>query len=406
MDPASGDPLRLVDDDEDARIAVWALELERSRWPGYVVDRELKLRFASSELKVFLGMSLGREVDDEAAGVGTSILEAISNEAWSAAITPDSLTRVMPRLFGYLKEEFGSEEARQIVPEPMLPFLEGAGEDRTFGVVSDNFEYTVPGLPPLVIEFLLIAMRGASGEFLGGICVTQMGIRPTLVSLLARGDERMFERMADLQEPRRCQGAVLFADLEGSSRLSRLLPTGTYFSLVRSLATQADMAIAANDGVVGRHAGDGVSGYFLVSEGVDASGVAAAAITTARTIQAAAEGAIAEVVRELDIDASDFRMNVGVHWGASIFMGQLVPGGRLDITALGDSVNECARIEEAATGGALLASKQLVEQLSMADALSVGVDPDQLVYRTVADLAPDSAKAVRDAGLIAVTRLD
>jgi class 3 adenylate cyclase len=214
----------------------------------------------------------------------------------------------------------------------------------------------------------------------------------------------MYERMAQLQEPRRCQGAILFADLQGSTRLSRTLPTGTYFSLIRQLATQADTAIASNDGVVGKHAGDGVSGFFLVSEG-DASHVAASAIVAARTIQQQATVALKEIVEGADLDPAGFGMNVGLHWGASIFMGQLVPGGRLDVTALGDSVNECARIQEAADGGTLLVSTQLVEHLSEADAARLGIDLDRTVYRSISDLDGVSDKVAQDAGLIPVTKL-
>lgn len=405
MSSAAEDPLHLVEDDE-TRIAAWGAELERGRWPGWIIDPQLRLRFASSELKAFMSDSLGSEVDDTAAGVGRGIFEALTNDVWTATMTPESLATLMPRVMGYLKDEFGEERASQLVPEGFRPFLEVAQDIDNHGMFSDHFDYAVPGLPSLKVEFLLSAIRGRDGRLQGVLCVSQMGVRPTLVSLLSRGDERMFERMANLQDPRRCQGAVLFADLEGSTRLSRLLPTSAYFSMIRSLATHADAAIADNDGVVGRHAGDGVSAFFLVSEGTDASSIAASAIITARRIQVAANEAIAEAVRDMGVDPSGYRMNVGVHWGASIFMGQLVPGGRLDVTALGDSVNECARIEEAARGGALLASKQLVEQLTPVDAKNVGVDPERLVYRPISELEDVSEKAVRDAGLIAVTRLD
>lgn len=404
MSSAADDPLHLVEDDEE-RIAAWGAEMDRGRWPGWIIDADLRLRFVSSELKAFMTTSLGSEVDDVAAGVGTPIFEALTNPVWTSTVTSESLARLMPRVMGYLKDEFGDETAPQLVPESFRSFLDVAQDVANYGLFSDHFDYAVPDLPSLKVEFLLAAIRGREGRLEGVLCVSQMGVRPTLVSLLSRGDERMFERMANLQEPRRCQGAVLFADLEGSTRLSRLLPTSAYFSMIRSLATHADAAIADNDGVVGRHAGDGVSAFFLVSEGANASSIAASAITTARRIQAAASEAIAEAVRDMGVDPADYRMNVGVHWGASIFMGQLVPGGRLDVSALGDSVNECARIEEAARGGALLASKQLVEQLTSADANRIGVDPDRLVYRPISELANVSEKAARDAGLIAVTNL-
>lgn len=371
------------------------------------MDGDLVLRYASTEGKSFMSSSLGREVDDAAAGVGLNIFEALMNEAWSSTISPESLARLMPRMMGYLTDEFSGtqDDPARFVPEGFMPFLEAASDVESYGMISDRFDYTVPDLPSLPVEFLLFGIRGREGELLGVVCVSQMGVRPTLVSLLSRGDERMFERMANLQEPKRCQGAIMFADLQGSSRLSRMLPTSTYFSFIRSLAMAADAAIASNGGVVGRHAGDGVSGFFLLSEGDSASEVAASAVRAARKIHEQAGATLDEVLGEAGIEPDQFGMNIGLHWGASLYMGQLVPGGRLDVTALGDSVNECARIEEAAQGGCFMASKQLIEQLSYEDAAEVGIELDHLLYKPIAEMDNVSEKAIRDAGLIPVTRL-
>jgi class 3 adenylate cyclase len=68
-------------------------------------------------------------------------------------------------------------------------------------------------------------------------------------------------------------------------------------------------------------------------------------------------------------------------------------------------MNETARIEGVAHGGALLASKHLVERLAGPAAADLGIDPDAVAYTTVAELAPDDAKAIRDAGTIAIARL-
>ena len=404
----SGNSEIRLDQPASTHLQEWADELERGRWPGWIADGELKLTYVSPELKIFMSQSLGRDVDDAATGVGQSILEAMLNEAWTATIDPQSLARMLPRCLGFLKSGFTDEpeEAEALVPEPFKDMFREAQPVPGFGVLSERFDYTIPGLPAYPVEFILTGIRAREGHLLGVVCVSQMGLRPTLVSLLARGDERMFERMAQLQEPTRCQGAILFADLQGSSRLSRLLPTSTYFSFIRKVATGADNAIAANGGVVGRHAGDGVSGFFLGSDGSDPSQVAASAIAAAREIHERACEAIAEVVNDAGLDAKKYGMNIGLHWGASLYMGQLVPGGRLDVTALGDSVNECARIQEAAENGALLASKQLIEQLTKEDATGVGLELDRLVYRPVAELANVTEKAVRDAGLIPVTRLE
>jgi class 3 adenylate cyclase len=86
-------------------------------------------------------------------------------------------------------------------------------------------------------------------------------------------------------------------------------------------------------------------------------------------------------------------------------MGQLITGGRLEVTALGDEVNECARIQECARDGAVLASKALLERLDTSDAEAVGLDPDTVTYRSIASIKGASAKAKRDAGGIAVSEL-
>ena len=85
-------------------------------------------------------------------------------------------------------------------------------------------------------------------------------------------------------------------------------------------------------------------------------------------------------------------------------IGQISTSGRLEVTALGDEMNEAARIEHTATGGTILASKGLVERLEPDDAELLGLEPDRLVYRKLSSFeAPD--KAVRDAGNVAVVEI-
>ena len=86
-------------------------------------------------------------------------------------------------------------------------------------------------------------------------------------------------------------------------------------------------------------------------------------------------------------------------------VGQLATRGRLEFSALGDQMNEGARIEAAARDGAILASKDLVERLDPDDAHATGLDPDALAYTPLAELDGVSDKAVRDAGTIPVTRI-
>jgi len=91
-----------------------------------------------------------------------------------------------------------------------------------------------------------------------------------------------------------------------------------------------------------------------------------------------------------------------VHWGSTIMVGQVATSGRLEVTALGDQMNECARIEAVARDGAILASKDLIERLDAADAQTVGVKPEAIVYTLLCELEGVTEKVIRDAGALSV----
>jgi class 3 adenylate cyclase len=79
--------------------------------------------------------------------------------------------------------------------------------------------------------------------------------------------------------------------------------------------------------------------------------------------------------------------------------------GRAEVTALGDDVNEAARIEACATGGRALASKPLIERLDAPDAADLGIDLQRISYTSLGDLPSATDKARRDAPAIAVCEL-
>jgi class 3 adenylate cyclase len=224
--------------------------------------------------------------------------------------------------------------------------------------------------------------------------------------LLVRGERSMYERMARLVEGKLRPAAILFADLESSSALSRRLPTAAYFRLITSLRTTFDAAVAALGGIVGKHAGDGVTAFFLSEQLGSDSGAARAALEIARGVDDVAARVATELSEDgVALEVADCRLNVGVHWGANLYIGQVATEGRLEVTALGDAVNEAARIEQSATGGRVLASKPLLERVNAEDAMALGLDPTRVAYELVAELEGASDKASRDAGSIAVADL-
>ncbi len=108
------------------------------------------------------------------------------------------------------------------------------------------------------------------------------------------------------------------------------------------------------------------------------------------------------VAERSELAPEDLVLRFGLHWGATLYVGLVTTIGRAEIAALGDEVNEGARIEACATGGRALASKELMERLEPDDAAALALDPDRVTYIPLADLPTATEKARRDAPAIAV----
>ena len=131
------------------------------------------------------------------------------------------------------------------------------------------------------------------------------------------------------------------------------------------------------------------------------SAASRACIEAARSLSSA----IGSVAARSGLGDDDVTLRFGLHWGSTLYIGRITTSARTEVTALGDQVNEGARIEACATGGRTLASKDLVERLDAADAAVLGLDLDDITYTQLADLATASDKARRDAPAIAVCEL-
>ena len=122
---------------------------------------------------------------------------------------------------------------------------------------------------------------------------------------------------------------------------------------------------------MGRHAGDGVTAFFLAETAGSESQAARSCIAASRALRAA----LGEVAARSEIPEADVSLRFGLHWGATLYVGRILTAGRSEVTALGDEVNETARIEACATGGRTLASKSLIERLNPTDAQAIGIEP-------------------------------
>lgn len=377
-------------------------QLEQTGWAAALVHADWRLVWVSTQLRAFMGGA----ADDEL-GVGTHFCEALVGSRWRTSITEQTRARWLRECVPYVAHDTpgGIARIRDLVGSDdaaALEELEAAAPPPLWGW---TLEFLQGDLPPAKARCLAIRHE-AGGAHIGTTLLYGADLPATLLALLARGDSGMFSRMARLVEPARRPAAILFVDVCSSGALSRRLPTARYFRLIQAVMTAVDEVLARHDGVVGKHVGDGATGFFLDDELGSDSATARAAIEAGRGVSRAAHDAATSLAAEgFPITADEVKLRVGVHWGWSLYMGQVVRGSRLEVSALGDEVNECARIEQSAQDGTVLASKALVERLDPADAEALGIDPDGLRYRAIAELPDADEKARRDAGGISVADL-
>jgi class 3 adenylate cyclase len=293
----------------------------------------------------------------------------------------------------------GREEVRRVV-------------DPEFADLVDQLESkelpAVWAAPPLLSTFAGMEVVGSSMFFriddahghVAGFCSL---LKPAAgMSQLAAAaytvDPKHLERMQAVDHADRRPVAILMADLEASSPLARRLSTASYFAFSRRWVRAADQCVVDAEGIVGRHAGDGIVAFFLPVTIGSESAAARSCIIAARALR----DTLTEIAARTEIPASEVSLRFGLHWGATLYIGRILTAGRSEVTALGDEVNEGARIEACATGGRALASKALIERLNRADADALGIDTGHTTYTPLADLATATDKARRDAPSIAV----
>lgn len=249
---------------------------------------------------------------------------------------------------------------------------------------------------------VIAPVRDAHGRIAGYLIIAIPGAGMAVLGTLASaGDPGHFERMQTVAKAARRPAAILFADLESSSPLARRLSTAGYFAFGRRLVRAADDCVVDAGGLVGQHVGDGVVAFFLAENAGSESQAARACISAARTLQAAVAG----VAARSGLEPDGITLRFGLHWGSSVYVGQIATSGRSEVAALGDEVNEAARIEACATNGRMLASKALVERLDREDAAALGLEPDNVTYTPLGELDGVSDKAIRDAGGISITAI-
>jgi class 3 adenylate cyclase len=385
---------------EDPALAAMAAALRDAGHWAEIVDRDWRQVYSTDDLRrIYGGLT---DLAPIALGAHYFGSEAVSTRMrWRSGPNTMELVRELFGVFGGLilaDTAGGRDELRELVDPALRDIVDELSPIDPSPALSFAWHGMHVGTP---VDALTTTVRvhDAAGRHAGTALISKPGAGMAILATVAVGvDLRHFERMQHVAKAARRPAAILFADLEASSPLARRLPTASYFALGRRLARAADQCIIDAGGLVGRHVGDGVVAFFLAETAGSESAAARACVAAARALRSA----ITDVAMRSSLAAEDIVLRFGLHWGSTLYVGQIATSGRTEVTALGDEVNETARIEACAAGGRALASKALVERLGPDDAAALGLDPDRVAYTPLADLASATEKARRDAPAIAV----
>ena len=144
--------------------------------------------------------------------------------------------------------------------------------------------------------------------------------------------------------------SMLFADVRGSTSLSEQMTPIEFQKLINRFYVGATNAIAAEDGLVEKLAGDAVAAFWGAGfAGKD---------YVARTIRAAQN--IARLMQGQNIP-----VGIGVHAGVAYFGAMGSSDGLVDISAIGEEVNTAARLASKAATGEIILSETALKQAQM-----------------------------------------
>jgi adenylate cyclase len=140
-------------------------------------------------------------------------------------------------------------------------------------------------------------------------------------------------------------GAMLFADIRGSTTLAEGMSPGEYHALLDRYFAAATAAVFKHDGFVDKFVGDELVALFFP-------------LLSGERFVARAVAAAQDLLRATGHDEPGgpwVPVGVGVHAGRAWF-GVVGEGTHVELTAVGDSVNVAARLASLAEAGEVLVS--------------------------------------------------
>jgi class 3 adenylate cyclase/tetratricopeptide (TPR) repeat protein len=162
----------------------------------------------------------------------------------------------------------------------------------------------------------------------------------------------------EAQNYERRQVTILFADVIGFSSLSEQMDPEDVVEIMRGAYPCLMNPIHHYMGTIIQVMGDGLLAFFGAP--LAAEDDPERAVRAGLEIQGCVEGYADELLRERGI--LGFKVRVGIHTGL-VVVGEMSPEQHLEYTALGDTVNLAARLEQNAPHGAVLISHETYRQV-------------------------------------------
>jgi len=272
----------------------------------------------------------------------------------------------MPGLTGFeVCRLLRAEEATAKIPIIMLTALTAA-EDRVYGLDIGADDYlTKPFNPRELIARIEKRLRAKSeSDELRGRQATirrtfERFVSPRVVDKLLQ-DPSLVKLGGELQEV-----TVMFADLEGFTRMSERMHPGKLLSILNEYHQLVVDVVQRHHGTVNKFMGDGV--MVLYNTPLPESDHALQAVATALDVRKS----LPEFHQRFQPEHR-LGINFGIHTGAAV-VGNVGTARFMDFTAVGDTVNLAARLCELAERSQILISNSTYTQLSArADVRVVG----------------------------------
>lgn len=141
--------------------------------------------------------------------------------------------------------------------------------------------------------------------------------------------------------------SMLFVDVRGSTALSEQMTSMEFQKLINRFYVGSTKAIAEEDGLVEKLAGDAVAAFW--GAGFAGKNYVARTIRAAQKTQKVMEG-------------QKIPVGIGVHAGVAFFGAMGSAEGLVNISAIGDEVNTAARIASKAAAGEIIVSEKALAQ--------------------------------------------